>query len=97
MVVVRKTWFKRLLSVVQKQNNDRGTSQAKKTIIESVKQNLAYNKTYMCCVFRPANGCSTHHLLVEIIFFASKQVFSYFSVTNGKKRRKIQKITKKHA
>ena len=41
-----------------------------------------------CCVFPPANRCSACRSLVKIIYFALKQVFSYFSVTNRKKERK---------
>ena len=39
-----------------------------------------------CCVFWPANGCSTRSLLVKTICFCVKTSFLYFYVSNGKKQ-----------
>ena len=32
----------------------------------------------VCCVFRPANGCSARCSLVELNFLTLKQLFAYF-------------------
>ena len=42
----------------------------------------------ICCVFRPANGCFAHCLLVQILCFCVKQVFPFFNINIGKKEKR---------
>ena len=39
----------------------------------------------LCCVFRPANGCSACHSLVEIDFLTLKQLFPSLTEQNKQK------------
>ena len=40
------------------------------------------NLTQMCCVFRPANGCSAPHSLIKIDFLMLKQLFPSLTEQN---------------
>ena len=52
---------------------------------------------FVCCIFLPAKGCSHTVCWMKSFISMLKQVFQSFSVTIGKKGRKIQKQTKNHA
>ena len=52
---------------------------------------VTMSPTPLCCVFRPANRCSTCHSLVEIICFCIETSFFVLSVTNGRKRKKKER------
>ena len=54
--------------------------------IHYVKHNIVISLFYrMCCVFRPANGCSAHSLLVEKDFLMLKQLFPSLTEQNKQK------------
>ena len=45
-------------------------------IVKDIKKQVS-TLNPLCCVFRPANGWSACHLLVEINFLMLKQLFAY--------------------
>ena len=53
-------------------------------------------KSLKCCVFRPANGCSAHCLLVKIICFWVKTIFFIFFPSFTEKRKESAKNNKKN-
>ena len=59
--------------------------------------NLIYCKFNSCCVFRPANGCSACHSLVEIDFLMLKQLFPSLTEQINKNGRKASQNHAKHA
>ena len=87
MVKQNKTSFKLVSSLFDKpchRNQDgRGLSiKAQYTKMDSC-CDPSCEGFYLCCVFRPVNGCSAHRSLVEINFLTLKQLFAYFLVNKS--------------